>query len=57
MPLPRLDHLTTGVLLCSTNSETRAIYQQLFQNRAITKRCIAHVAARFHSVHNGQGSH
>lgn len=43
VPLHRLDRLTTGILLCSTNPETRAAYQQLFQRRAITKRYIAHV--------------
>lgn len=41
--LHRLDRLTTGILLCSTNPETRAAYQQLFQRKAITKRYIAHV--------------
>lgn len=43
VPLHRLDRLTTGILLCSTNPETRAAYQQLFQRKAITKRYIAHV--------------
>ncbi|WP_410494730.1 pseudouridine synthase [Corynebacterium belfantii] len=43
MPLHRLDRLTTGILLCSTNPEIQATYQQLFQHRAITKRYITHV--------------
>ncbi len=41
--LHRLDRLTTGILLCSTKTETRVAYQQLFQRKAITKRYIAHV--------------
>ncbi len=37
-PLHRLDRLTAGVILFSSNPETRASYQALFLRRAIDKR-------------------
>lgn len=37
-PLHRLDRLTAGLVLFSTNPQTRAAYQQLFAERRIVKR-------------------
>ncbi|MCK7637992.1 pseudouridine synthase [Corynebacterium sp. P7202] len=45
VPLHRLDRLTAGVLLCSTDPGTRAAYQTLFQRRQVTKTYLARVAA------------
>lgn len=36
-PVHRLDQLTSGVVLCSTNPRTRAPYQQLFERRQVEK--------------------
>ncbi len=47
VPLHRLDRLTSGLVLCSRSSRTRAAYQQLFQERAVVKHYRARVAALF----------
>lgn len=47
VPLHRLDRLTSGLVLCSRNSRTRAAYQQLFQKRSVVKHYRAQVAAPF----------
>ncbi|MEZ2189449.1 pseudouridine synthase [Corynebacterium sp. CCM 9204] len=43
VPLHRLDRLTAGVLLCSTDRNTRSAYQSLFQHRQVTKTYLARV--------------
>lgn len=37
VPLHRLDRATAGVLLFSPNPETRGVYQQLFEQRRVTR--------------------
>lgn len=37
VPLHRLDRLTAGIVVCSRNRDTRAIYQQLFANHNVIK--------------------
>lgn len=46
VPLHRLDRLTAGVVVCSANPDTRAAYQRLFAERAVTKTYVAAVACR-----------
>ena len=43
VPLHRLDRLTAGVLLCSTDPASRAAYQTLFQRCRVTKTYLARV--------------
>lgn len=45
VPLHRLDRLTAGVVLCSRNPATRAAYQRLFAERAVTKTYRAQLSA------------
>ncbi len=55
VPLHRIDRLTAGLVLFSSNPHTRGRYQQLFHARAIHKRYLAvapelpAVPARYHS--------
>lgn len=54
IPMHRLDRMTAGVLLLSTNPETRGKYQVLFEKRQVQKdyECVsaAHPAAGFPAV-------
>lgn len=43
-PCHRLDRLTSGLVLCSTDSESRRAYQQLFERRLVKKTYRAVVA-------------
>lgn len=38
VPLHRLDRLTAGIVVCSRNRETRAVYQNLFLRKQVSKR-------------------
>lgn len=42
-PIHRLDRLTSGVLVCARQADTRGVYQQLFARREVRKRYLARV--------------